>query len=249
MSEEKINDIILEDEAIKEQPINTKSEYNLLYKLGGLAAAIAALLFLFQLIFMKWSTYPSNIGEWYELFGRSRTLGIFYLNLFDIITMILLGVMFVALCVRLSRENKSISELSKPFAFLGIAMFVIPRTLMMSVITLSAEYWNAANAASQNLLYAAGKAISIVIVPTMQTTGFFIIAIAAFLLSTVIIISNRMPKIGGFIGIMAFLLTIAVNITVSAAQQLAAPMMIVTSIFWVLWWGIVSAGLFMAKND
>ena len=225
-----------------------EKEWRLLYKLGGIAAIIAAILYLFELLFIRWSIYPNNIEEWYTLFGRSILLGLFYLNTLDIIVVGFLGVTIIALCVRLKTVNKSITTIALPFAFLGIGMFIIPRTLLLSLVSLSNEYNSLVNPANASMVIAAGKAINTLCVPTMQTTGFFIMAATTFLLSIVMLNSNRMPKIAGFIGIMAFLLLIAENICVVFAPSLAVPLLVVTGAFWVVWWLFVGVGLLMAKD-
>jgi len=224
-----------------------KSEYNLLYKLGGLSALVAALILLFEVLFIRLNYYPSNVGEWYALFNRSRVLGLFYLNAMDIISMMLLGVVFVALCTRLKADSQTTVKLSLPFGFLGIAMFVIPRTMMLSLVSLSGEYAVSAEA-GKGIMLAVGKMISSQAVPTMQTTGFFLIALVSYLLSMTMINSNSMPKIAGFIGIMAFFLTLIDNITVAIAPGIANLLMVVAGVFWVVWLLLVGIGLFKAKG-
>lgn len=224
-----------------------KSEYNALYKLGAASAIVAALIMLFELLFMKLNYYPQSVNEWYALFIRSRVLGLFYINAMDIVSMLLLGIVFVALCTRLQDDSKTTAKLSMPFAFLGIAMFVIPRTIMLSMISLSGEYAVATDCARDTLL-SVGKLLSSLAIPTMQTTGFFIVAIVAYLLSMTMINSNRMPKAAGFIGIMAFFLTLIGNITVAVAPALSNLLLVITGFFWVLWLLIVGAGLLKAKD-
>lgn len=225
-----------------------KSEWNLLYKLGGIASILAALLFLFQLIFIRWSYYPKNIADWYMMFQRSRILGLFYLNTLDIITVSLLGIMFVAVCARLRPNSKSTTTLALPFAFLGIGMFIIPRTMMLPLVRLSSEYASAAQGVSADILLSAGKMIAGLCMPTIQTTGFFFVSIAAFMLSLVMINSNRLSKLAGFVGIMAFLLLIAENVCIIAAPALVGAMMVVAGVFWAVWWILVGAGLLMVKD-
>jgi len=225
-----------------------KSEYNLLYKLGGLASFLAALLYLFQLLFTKWRVYPDTVKEWYELFARSNVLGLFYLNAFDIITFALLGIVFAAVCKRLSSENKSLIFIALPFAFLGIGVFIVPRTMLIVLQGLSTEFAAAATAAEAGALIAAGKVLGYLAVPSIETTGFFITAFAAFLVSLAALASYRMPKISGFIGVMAFFLTVAENICAAAVPALAQPLLIVAGAFWIIWLMFIGVGLIKAKD-
>ncbi len=228
---------------------HAKSQYSLMYKLGALAAFAAALLYLFQLLFTRWSIYPETVKEWYELFARSRVLGLFYLNALDIIAFGLSGITFVGLCKSLQNDNKSLTAIALPFAFLGIGVFIVPRTLLLSFVQLSNEYASAASAAEAGVLIAAGKAAASFAVPTIESTGFFIAAFSAFLLSIAMLESLNMPKIAGFIGVMAFFLTIAENICVYVMPGLAHPMLVVTGAFWVAWWVLVGVGLARVKSE
>jgi hypothetical protein len=224
-----------------------KSEYNLLYKLGAMSAIIAGMILLFEILFIRLNYYPASVEQWYDMFNRSRILGLFYLNAMDIISVLLLGVMFAALCTRLKDDGKTAVRLSLPFAFLGIALFIIPRTIMLSFVSLSGEY-AAAGQTSKDVMLAAGKILSSLAMPTMQTTGFFIIALVSYMLSMTMINSYSMPKAAGFVGIMAFFLTLIDNITFAIAPGIANLLMQVAGVFWVVWLIIVGAGLFMARD-
>ncbi|MBN2880395.1 MAG: DUF4386 family protein [Clostridia bacterium] len=225
-----------------------RSDWTGIYKGAAISSFLVVLLYLFQMIFIKNSNYPINIEQWYELVSGSRLQGLLYLNTLDIITALLLGIVFVALCVRLRPESRPLTTLALPFAFLGIGTFIIPRMQLLSVLTLSTEHVSAANTQSAEAIIYAGKALEVLAVPTLQTTGFFIISAAAFLLSIIMINSERMPKIGGFIGIMAFLLTIAESISVMFIPDIVYPMMIVAGAFWIVWWAVIGVGLISAKD-
>ena len=226
-----------------------KSEYSLLYRLGALAAFGAALLYLFQLIFTKWSVYPDTVEEWYDLFARSRILGLFYLNVLDIITLGLLGITFAAIYKSLKNQNKSLTAIALPFAFLGIGVFIVPRTMLLSFANLTSEYVSAANTAEAGALLAAGKSMLSFAVPTMESTGFFFAAFASFLLSVAMLGSLNMPKTVGFVGVMAFFLTVAENICALVMPVLAPPMLVVAGAFWVIWWAIAGMGLLKVKSE
>ncbi len=225
-----------------------KGEWTGLYKAAGISSFLVVVLYLFQMIFIKSSVYPTNIQQWYELISGSRLLGLFYLNTLDIITALLLGIVFVALCVRLKPESRALTSLALPFAFLGIAAFMIPRMQLLSILTLSSEYSSAGNAQNAEAIVYAGKSLEVLAVPTLQTTGFFIISAAAFLLSIIMINSDRMPKMAGFIGVMAFLLTVAESISLMFIPDIVFPLMIVAGAFWVMWWGLIGVGLISAKD-
>jgi len=225
-----------------------RSEWSGIYKAAAVSSFLVVLLYLFQMIFIKNSAYPINIKQWYELISGNRLLGLLYLNTLDIITALLLGIVFVALCVRLRPESKPLTALALPFAFLGIGTFIIPRMQLLSILTLSNEYVSAANTQSAEAIIYSGKVMEVIAVPTLQTTGFFIISAAAFLLSIIMINSARMPRIGGFIGVMAFLLTVAESVSVMFIPDIVYPMMIVAGAFWIIWWFVIGVGLISSKD-
>ena len=210
--------------------------------IGGVAPFLTLLLYLSQLFFISWEAYPETVVQWFELFRESRFLALFYLNSLDIISIGILGLMFIALYAVLRETARALMTIATPFAFLGIGVFIVPRTLLLSIAGLSREYFAALNAAGQAAekavteIVAAGRAISSLGVPTIQTAGFFIIALAALLVSLAMLRSPVFFKATGIIGISAAVLTLLDDLSLVLFPAAGIPLLVITGFAWIIWW-------------
>jgi len=237
--------------------METQNQWKLLYKLGGIAPFITISLYMSQLVFIPWDNYPNTIEQWYSLFSTNTLLGLFYLNSIDMISIGLLGIMHTAMFARLKEENPSLMMISLPAAFLGIAVFIVPRAILMSVNQLALQYAEAASETLREQILAAGRMLSVLGTPTFQTAGFFILCISSLLISIVILQSHKMPKIAGYIGIAGFTVTLLDDITALAASgsasdtasvSAASVLMMLGGFMWIAWWLLMGLSLLRVKE-
>ncbi|MGC9396518.1 MAG: hypothetical protein ACP5J4_16870, partial [Anaerolineae bacterium] len=130
------------------------------------------------------------------------------------------------------------------FGLLGVGIFVGLRVAMLSVLQLSDRYAAAFTEAERLRLLAAGETLGILGTPTLQTAGFLFIAIAVLIISGVMLQGLHFSKITAWLGIGASLLTFADYVSLIVAPSLATPLMIVSGLFWMLWWIMIGLGLF-----
>ena len=78
-----------------------------LYRIGGIAPLLTLAFYISEFMFIDWDKFPASPEEWFLLFQQSKLLGLFYLNSLDIISIALLGVMFLTLYVALRKINES----------------------------------------------------------------------------------------------------------------------------------------------
>ena len=227
-----------------------------LYRVGAIAPLVALAFYFFQMIVIIMTTaisgtpYPATIVDWYTLFHRNILLGLIYINALDIFSIAFLGTMFLALYIALKRYNPSVIVIAAFFAFLGIAVFVASRTEMVSaILSLSEQYAAATTEVQRSQLLAAGQATNAPIRATTETAGFLFIAVAGSLISTVILRSSTFHKTTAYVGIAAGLFTFTNDICLVLAPPLAAALMPVNSLLWLVWWGMISAGLFKLAHN
>jgi hypothetical protein len=72
-------------------------------------------------------------------------------------------------------------------ALLGVAVFIVPRVAMLSLLSLSDRYTGAATEAERARILAAGETLGALGTPTPQTTGFLFMAIAVLIISVVML--------------------------------------------------------------
>jgi hypothetical protein len=216
-----------------------------LYRAGGTAPLVASVFYLSQfLIFFSGEAYPTTPQGWFDLFQRNRILGLFFLNALDIISVSLLGVMFLALYVALRRTYPSSMAIGAFFAFLGIAVFVSARANMVAAtLSLSETYATVTTEAQRSQLVAAGWAIQAPGRATPETIGFLFIAVAGMIASTVMLRSGTFSRLAAYVGISAGMMTLANDVSVVVAPSVAAVLMPINGLLWLVWWLMMSRGL------
>lgn len=228
-----------------EAAVNWKS----LYYVGGVAPLVTLIFYLSELLFISWDNYPTSMEAWFALFQHSKLLGLFYLNALDILSVALLGVMFLALYVALRKTHTASMVIATFFGLLGAGVFVGLRVAMLSVLQLSDRYVVAVTEAERIRLLAAGETLGTLGTPTLQTVGFLFIAIAVSIVSVVMLQGRHFNKITAWLGIGASLLTFADYVSLIVMPSLATPLMIVSGLFWMLWWIMIGLGLFRLAHS
>jgi hypothetical protein len=214
-----------------------------LYKIGGIAPLVTLAFYISEFAFISWDEFPANTEAWYELFQRSKLLGLFYLNALDIFSITLLGLMFLALYMALRRVAQAAMTAATFFGLLGVAVFVVPRVGTLSLMNLSDRYAQAANEIERTSLLAAGEALGALSIPTPQTVGFLFMAVGVLILSVVMLRGGPFHKVTAWAGILASLITFIDDLSLILAPDIATPLMIVSGLFWIPWWVLIGLGL------
>jgi hypothetical protein len=227
-----------------------ENKWKTLYRAGAIAPLIALVFYLSQFIIMAFGDpFPTNIEDWYALFQSNKLLGLWYLNALDILSFTLLGIMFLALYMALRHTSPSWMLIAIYVALLGVVVFVIPRVLTLSVVTFSDLHAAATTEAQKTMYLTAGEALSNVSTATPQTSGFLLMAVAGLIISIVILQSQSFGKVPGYVGIAGFVVALANYITWIVAPSIAAVLMPVNGLVWLVWWLMISVGLFnLAKT-
>ena len=228
--------------------ISGRSIWKPLFRIGGIAPLLTLVFYISEYAFIRWDAFPTSTEEWFLLFQRSKLLGLFYLNTLDILSITLLGVMFMALYVALRETNQPYMSVAAFFSFLGVTAFIVPRIATLSLMTLSDQYAVATTEVERMRLLAAGEALGSLGTATPQTAGFFFMSIGVLILSIVMLQGKAFSKLTAWFGILASLLTFADDISMVLAPNLSTPLMIASGLFWIPWWVMVSMGLFRLTN-
>jgi hypothetical protein len=138
------------------------SDWTNLYKVGGLAALIAGVLFRRNLSaeigLLSPRKTPVAVVDWFTLLQSNRLLGLAYLNVFDLVNYILVMLMFLALFVALRRENRSSMAVATALVIVGIAVYLASNTAL-SMLSLSDQFVAATTGTQRATLLGAGQAM------------------------------------------------------------------------------------------
>jgi hypothetical protein len=200
--------------------VTSDSGWKSLYRIGGVAALIAGVLFRRNLaaeigLFSQQES-PVTVSNWFALLQSNRLLGLAYLNIFDIVNYALVGLMFLALYAVLRRANRSFMAIATALGFLGIAVYFASNTAF-SMLSLSNQYAVATTEAQRTSLLAAGEAM--LAINRFSAPGshpgsggyisLFLIAIAGMITSVVMLRSDLFNRATACVGILASALDLA----------------------------------------
>ncbi|HSD82610.1 MAG TPA: hypothetical protein VLG46_02060, partial [Anaerolineae bacterium] len=190
-----------------------------LFKVGGIAALIAGLIFRrnlgAELTLLKGSGLinagpaapPTTVLDWFTLLRDNPLLGLTWLNLFDMVNYALVGLMFLALFIVLRRASQSAMAIAAVQGFAGVVIYLASNQAL-TMLSLSGQYAVATTDMQRSLLLAAGQAtLAIHANAGYEGAGlylsFFGVTVAGLISSMVMLRSKRFGKATAYTGILA----------------------------------------------
>jgi len=182
-----------------------------LYRIGAIAALVAALGFRRNMgaeMTMFFGAAPKTAVAWFTLLQNNSLLGIISLNFFDIIDYALVGIMFVALYFAFRKTSRIFAAAATSVCLAGITVYVVSST-SFKMLSLSNQYACASTVTQKTASLAAAQTVLAKGVPGAGYQGIggivsmFLIAIAVFLISVVMLQGKIFCSITGYVGIMA----------------------------------------------
>jgi hypothetical protein len=231
------------------RPANTN--WTALYRVGALAPLAALALYCSQFLILAFGDpHPTTTEGWFALLQRSPVLGLWYLNALDIVSWVLLGAMYLALCVALRHSRPSWMLVAAYVSLLGVVVFLVPRVLTLSMLPLSGLYASASGDAQRTLYLTIGETLTATNAATPQTAGF-LLAAAGGLITSAVCLSDRcfagsasLSMAVGMLGIAGFVVALASYAGGLLSLPIAAFLMPANGLLWLLWWLLISTGLF-----
>jgi len=189
-------------------------DWKSLYKVGGVAALIAGVLFRRNLAaeigLFSQRKPPVTVSDWFALLQSNRLLGLATLNVFDLVNYALVSLMFLALYAVLRRANRSYMEIATALGLVGIAVYFASNTAF-SMLSLSDQYAVATTDAQRTMLLAAGQAM--LAINRFSNPGahpgaggylsLLLIAVAGMITSVVMLRSAVFNRATAYVGILA----------------------------------------------
>jgi len=225
-----------------DQGITRNRDWTTLYRTGGIAALLAAVLFRRNIgaevsLFTGVEAIPRSAVEWYTLLQSNPFIGLSFLAVFDIANYALVGLVFLALGAAFWQAHRSAAAIALASGMVGIAVG-FATDIALTMLSLSQQYVAATSEAQKAALLAAGQAILATNDPlaTFPSTGAYVslllIALAGLLFSVLMLRTNRVTAI---VGLLASGCDLAYCLTVAFAPFLRAYLLAAGGLFWVLW--------------
>jgi hypothetical protein len=191
------------------QSENGHSEWNSIYKIGGVAALSAVLVGLVEIVitFLPGGNTPQEtVLDWFKLFQGNWFMGLRNLGLLNIILNTLAILIYFALyAVHRHDRNKPYATLAVLIAFIGIGVFYATNRAF-PMLALSRQYAAATTDLQRAMLEAAGQ--SSIFVGESHTPGtflgFFLLEVSGTMISLVMLRSKIFSKVTAYAGIFGF---------------------------------------------
>jgi len=182
------------------------SNLNSLYRIGGVAALICALLYLVTLGFYipayRVAPPPATVLEWFTLFRTHPVTGLFFLGFADIFIMILWVPLAIAIFYALGQYGKTWARIALAFVIVGVAVYLATNTAF-SMLSLNHKYAIAATETEKNNILAAGQVLVAISEGTGgQYSGMPLVWLAGLILSVIMRRSNVFSKSIAWTGIL-----------------------------------------------
>ena len=228
-----------------------------LYRAGGIAALLAALLFRRNIgaevsLFTGVEAIPESAQGWYNLLQTNPFIGLSFLAVFDLVNYALVGLVFLALGAAFWQTNKSIVTVALASGLVGIAVS-LASNISLTMFSLSQQYAAAVSAAQKTALLVAGQVILATNDPlaAYPSTGAYVslllIALAGLLFSLSLPPSHRAAAI---VGLLASGCDLAYCLTFILAPALPVYLFLaVAGLFWMTWHLLVAWILYKHSKE
>jgi hypothetical protein len=173
-----------------------------LFKIGGLAALITAVLIPLQIaVFIAWPPpLQGPIVDWFTLFHSNWLLGLLSLDLFLLFDYVLLIPIVLSLYFALRQHGRSFMVMGVACFFVAITCYFASNTAF-EMLALSNRYAAATTEAQKTLLLAAGQAMLATYQGTAFHVSYLLGSIAGILMSVVMLRSADFSKVAAHAGI------------------------------------------------
>lgn len=180
------------------------SAWKSLYRVGGVAALITAVIFpIAIIIFVAWPPpFDGTVINWFTLFQDNGFLGLLSMDLFLIAYYALMILAFLALYVALRRASESFMAIAMTLGLVGIATYFASNTAF-NMLSLSNQYAAASTDAQRAMFLAAGQAMLAIYQGTAFHMSYFLVSVAIIIISAVMLRSNIFSKVTAYAGILA----------------------------------------------
>ena len=244
---------------------NPDSAWKRLYKVGGVSALLAVLVFRrffsAELIAFKGfgifnvpEVAPVSAIDWFTLLQNETLVGLLLLDLFDLINYALVGLIFLALYGALRKVDKSSMVIATTFSFVGIAVYFASNHVF-SMLALSHRHAEATTNAQRDMLLAAGEGLLAINNPNTiyKGTGFYVsfllVLLAGLFISIIMLQSTKFNKATAYTGIAANLFALGYFIALAFAPSLSWLPPTLSAPFRLIWYILIAIKLFQLSAN
>ena len=183
---------------------------------------------------------PNSAIGWFTLLHAHPVLGFTLLNGVDMMTFVLAGVVYFAVCTALKRTDREFMILALALSFAGIAVYIASNPAI-PMLTLSSQYAASTTDAQRSMILAAGEQVMASKNPFAigQNLAFALFNAGGLILSTAMLRSGIFSTRTAWLGILFNTLALGFPLGVALApgnQIVPGVAWVIAVIFWVFWY-------------
>ena len=204
------------------------TDWKPLYRAGGIAALITAVLIPLQIIvFIVWPPpLEGTASEWFTLFQENWLRGLLSLDLLLIVDYVLLVPIVLTLYVALRRASESLMAVATALYFVAIAAYFASNTAF-EMLSLSDQYAAATTDTQRAMYLAAGQAMLATFEGTAFQVSYVLASVAGIIIGAVMLRSEIFSRLaayalilGDVIGLGLYIPTIGIVLSVISVPVL-----------------------------
>jgi hypothetical protein len=236
------------------------SRWQNLYKLGGVAALVAAFgcrrnmsaeLMItrgFGGLFDVPQVAPVRAAEWFTLLQRDGFVGLALLRVLDLVEYALVGLLFLALYAALRQAKRGVILLAVTCGLSGITV-AFASNQAIAMLALSRQYAAATTEAQRAMFLAAGESLLAINGGAGGYIGLFLVLLAGLIMSVVMLRSNVFSKVAAVTGILANGFMLAYYVVLPLAPGLIVLPFVISAPFRVVWYFLIARKLFQLGKE
>lgn len=178
-----------------------------LYLMAAGAALLSIALIAVAAVVYPFNPIPTTIEGWFSLYRDNWLLGLIAADLVMLVSYVLIGLIYFALYGALRRVNQPFMALATALEFVGMAAYFAANPAF-SLLTLSNQYATATTGTERGALLAAGQAVIANWTGTAFNVAYFLSAIAAIIVSVVMLRSHIFGKVTAYAGLAVGILSL-----------------------------------------
>jgi hypothetical protein len=221
--------------------------YRSLYRLGGVAALIMAILTVVEVIVFTLYPQPNTVIGWFELFQVNPIIGLVDFWGLEVPMFAMFAMVYLALYFALKKVNQSGMVIAVSLAFLGTAVFFATNN-PFSMLSLSNKYAAATTDMERSTLLAAGEAV---LANTNQRAiggfnmGLFFVSLAGLMVSSVMLSDTPFSRSTAYVGILTFGLSLGDYLRQAFTSSVIIALLLILpgALLLVAWFSLVGLRL------
>ena len=209
----------------------TTGSYKSLYRLGAAAALMVVMLTVAEIVGHSIHPPPTTVSDWFKLFQSNVVIGLLDFWGLEVPMYAMFVLVFLALYVVLRETSQGSMAIALSFVLLGAGIFFATNN-PFTMLSLSNQHAAATTDAQRAAFLAAGEAV---LANTGQrgiggfNVGLFLVSAAGLLVSLVMLRSNAFSKSTAYVGILAYVLSLADYLRQALAQSVIVALLVILS--------------------